>query len=1107
MNSKIGRVINNRYELQSLLGDGGMGAVYRAHDRNLNRQVAIKLMHEQYARQAEFRNRLIQEAQTAAQLDHPSIVRIFDFGSSEDGLFITMEYVDGGSLRAHLRRLQQDQKYLPLAQGLQIGSHIALALDYAHRRGIVHRDVKPGNIILKRLTRADKPGEQPFRAVLTDFGLVKLTEGSDMTRTGMTLGTPTYMSPEQCEGGQLDGRSDLYALGVALYELFTNRLPFSFQSLTEAMTAHRKGTMPPPARQVRQDIPPIIDTLLAKLLAKNPDDRYATGADLDAALHSAMISLEGAPTRVLTQESDILARVSDPPPGYELLIDTPGHPPSRVQLTQAVITLGRNADNDIVLPAEGVSRHHARLQATPLGWEVLDLGGINGTFLNDRRLRTDDPTPIAPAMRLRIGPYELSLVGPEVTHYESDHTAAAGAPPAQPTAVTLGRTTPAAELAPEPAEEPLAIFLSQETLTVEPGRRTTLNVEVVNRGAAADRVTIRVQGIPQDWVSTPGEFVDLPAGATTQIPVIIRPPRHRTTPTGRQRVRLELVSQRYRQLRVGVGLSLMLTGFVAFEAGLSSNQIRLPDTVGVTIENTGNMPGEFSVTVRDPLRALKVQGERGRIRLPGGQVTTVNLDFAARQQSWVGGGEIYNFEVDVASQAGGRVTLNGQARTGAAVPMALWYTLLGVVVFCSVIAGMAFIFNLGGFWDVGRPRSTPTLPAIALTETAVALTPTIDLTIIALTPQAGQDSDGDGLTDAQELAIGTDPFNPDTDGDGLTDGDEVFIYGTNPRDRDTDKDGLTDGEEVLIYRTDPLKWDTSGDGISDGMAVAMGLNPLVFHTPTPTITPIVSPMPSHTPGPPTATGTPQPTWTPSSTPSITPTPTATLTPSQTPTPTNTPTATNTGVPTATPTETTTPLPTLTPTNTPLPNPQIACLAVPPTIDGVFSPVEWPPSPQIQFQPEGSVGPANLVQGFLGRNGNTLYMAWLINDPTNNPSDSLRLYFDTTGNGGDPDTSDRFFQIVRDGTLSVQAGIGSNSDGLDWNPGYSSSNWTAVIGEPGTAQWIVEVEIDIGAEMPALTNPYRMMAQVLFTGQMAIWPPAAISNNANTWQGVNWPSCP
>lgn len=200
MTNLVGRTINGRYRLESLLGDGGMGTVYRAYDLNLDRQVAIKLMHAHFARREEFRARLNQEAKTAAQLDHPSVVGIYDFGDSDDGLFIAMEYVDGGSLRDHLRRLQRMNKFLPMVQSLQIVAQIADALDYAHQNGIIHRDVKPGNILLKRLNRPDEPGEQPFRATLTDFGLVKLQEGIGLTQSGATLGTPTYMSPEQCAG-------------------------------------------------------------------------------------------------------------------------------------------------------------------------------------------------------------------------------------------------------------------------------------------------------------------------------------------------------------------------------------------------------------------------------------------------------------------------------------------------------------------------------------------------------------------------------------------------------------------------------------------------------------------------------------------------------------------------------------------------------------------------------------------------------------------------------------------------------------------------------------------------------------------------------------------
>ncbi|MFO7681422.1 MAG: protein kinase [Chloroflexota bacterium] len=1089
MSTMIGQVIHDRYELQSLLGDGGMGTVYRAQDRNLNRQVAIKLMHPHFARRQEFRQRLIQEAQVAARLDHPSIVRIFDFGTFDDGLFIAMEYVDGGSLRAHLRRLQQENKYLPLAQSLQIGIHMAAALDYAHRRSVIHRDVKPGNIILKRLARSDDPGEQPFRAVLTDFGLVKLTEGEDLTESGMTLGTPVYMSPEQCEGGQLDGRSDLYSLGVVLYELFTNRLPFAFQSLSEAIAIHQRGKLPEPARTVRGDVPQIIEVILNKLLSKDRNGRYATGADLEKALRSALISLQGAPTLVMAQESDILAQIMEPPVGFDLIINTPGHPASHVPLSQATITLGRNADNDIVLPAEGVSRHHARLQATSLGWEVLDLGGINGTFVNDRRLRAEDQTPLAPGDRLRVGPYELVLRGPEITPYESDLTATmAGAA----TAVSLGQTTPSAGIA-APEEDPLELFLAQDTYSVEPGRRLTIHLEIANRGLQDDRVTVRVQGVPQSWVETPVEYIPIPAGETVQVQVVVRPPRQRGTPAGRQRMRIELGSQRYRQLRVGTGVSLIVTGFVAFEAVMADTQVRLPATAAVTIRNTGNTAAEFNVTAKDRQKAIRFQGERGRIIIEGGQSKTIELELAARQQSWLGGGEVYPFEVDVTCTSGGQVTLAGEAYTGTTIPPTLLYALLFVVVFCIVMAMLAAIFGGGDFLrGGGRPTSTATSGAFEMTQTAVALTPTVDVTAVTLTPAPGQDSDGDGLSDEQERAIGTDPFNPDSDFDLLTDGEEVLRYGTNPLNRDTDRDALVDGDEVKTWGTNPLLWDTSGDGISDGEAVARGLDPLVRQTATPTQTAI--PSATLTPGfTPTATNTP---------PVLTPTFTNTPLPTWTWTPTGT--ATDTPIPTWTFTPSATPSITPTPTNTPLPNPNVACQTVPPTIDGIFSVIEWPGAPQIQFQPDGN--PGALVQGYLVRNSNTLYMAWLLNDTTNNPSDSLRVYFDTTRNLGDPDTSDRFFQVVRDGTESVQAGIGNNADGLMWNPGYSSANWSAVIGEPGTNQWVVEMQIDIGLEMPALANPYGMMAQAL-SGDLATWPPGAMTTNASTWQGVNWPACP
>lgn len=1107
MTTMVGSVIDDRYRLEALLGDGGMGTVYRAHDENLRRQVAIKFMHAHFARREEFRTRLEQEARTTAQLSHPSIVQIYDFGQSDAGLYLAMEYVDGGSLREHLQRLQRLSKYLPLNQSLQIAAQIAEALYYAHRRGVIHRDVKPGNIILRRLTEPDKPDEQPFRAMLTDFGLVKLQEGGSITQSGTTLGTPIYMSPEQCAGLRLDGRSDLYALGVVLYELITNRLPFNFQSLSEALASHNRGDMPPLARKLRDDLPNFIEGILLKALAKNPADRFADGAQMAKLLRAAMSRLDGTVTQVMRQqESDILELVNEPPDGYEISIKTPGYDEvSQIPLSRAVIQLGRQPDNDIVLPDDGVSRHHARLRATALGWEVEDLGGLNGTWLDDRVLSPNEPAALSPGSRLRVGPYELVLKGPEVATPEAILAHLPSPVPARTTTGTAATTpaTPTTTSTPA-AAAPLGLFLANDTIAVEPGESVTIKAEVVNRSQVDDRVSLRVQGLPSDWVASPNEFVPVPAGATVTIDINIRPPRQAPTPSGRQRFRLELVSQQFSDQKISTGATLQIGAFTAFEANMNAEQLRVPATVTVSVRNTGNVAGDFSLVARERQDRLQFRGERGRIRLGANQLVTVDLAMQPRRQNWFGGKELYLFEVEVSSSVGGKQVLSGEARGSTLVPASVYY--LGFF-FIPLICIMGLWAMMTGY---GRFTTIPPVIDAGATQTAIALNATLQAGVGLVTPDTEpwqRDTDGDGLSDYQEAILGTDPRNPDTDGDGIRDGDEVFIYGTDPRKWDTDGDLLPDGDEIFRYGTDPTNPDTSGDGIPDGVAVAQGLDPRLSH-----VTP--SPMPTPSPGP-TATDTPVVTPSITPTPSNTPTPTTTGTPTNTPSPSSTPTVTLTPSPTATPTNTGTPTPTLTPsstptisptpTNTPMPPPELSCVSTPPTIDGNFSVLEWGNTPLFQFQPENNG--SRLVQVYFVRDATHLYMAFLINDQTQDPSDSLRIYFDTTNNGGDPDTSDRAFQIGRDGSLQISAGIGSNSDGNGWNPGYTSDNWNAAVGEGAGQQWVAEVEINAAAEMGALTDLFGMMVQVIYTGEMAVWPEDSDTLNANTWQDVQNISCP
>jgi hypothetical protein len=180
------------------------------------------------------------------------------------------------------------------------------------------------------------------------------------------------------------------------------------------------------------------------------------------------------------------------------------------------------------------------------------------------------------------------------------------------------------------------------------------------------------------------------------------------------------------------------------------------------------------------------------------------------------------------------------------------------------------------------------------------------------------------------------------------------------------------------------------------------------------------------------------------------------------------------------------------------------MATPPAINGTFQITEWPNDPAFQFQPGDNL--ARLVQVYIGRDAAQYYLAFLINDNTPDASDSLRLYVDTTNNNGDPDSADRFIQIGRDQSTSIWAGIGSNSDGQNWNSNYTSTDWTAVIGEPGGNQWVVEMAVDVG-ELNPLANPFGLMAQVIYTGDLATWPEDAIGANPSTWQDVNNVTCP
>jgi serine/threonine-protein kinase len=285
----VGETIAERYEVEELVGHGGMSSVYKAHDTLLERNVALKILHEQYNADEDFVERFKREARAVAQLQHPNIVTVIDRGEEDDKQFIVFEYIDGENLKERVVRKGR----LGVREALEIAVEVARGLAFAHSQGLVHRDVKPQNVLLN--------GDG--RAKVTDFGIARSLDVDGMTQTGTVLGTSNYIAPEQASGQRVDTQSDVYALGVVLYEMLAGEVPFPGESFVAVAMKHVHEP-PPNLLDARRDVPIRVAAAVDRALEKDPEQRFGSMDVFASELEACLAELDspevdGDPTIVI----------------------------------------------------------------------------------------------------------------------------------------------------------------------------------------------------------------------------------------------------------------------------------------------------------------------------------------------------------------------------------------------------------------------------------------------------------------------------------------------------------------------------------------------------------------------------------------------------------------------------------------------------------------------------------------------------------------------------------------------------------------------------------------------------------------------------------------
>lgn len=402
MTSTIGNQIAN-YVLESQLWEMCLGNVFHARHQATGDAATILLLHPEINHQIPIKRQFLNTVEEIEVLEHPSIITFHEADEKNGRFFAIMPTFEGINLGTKIQTWMQNAQTIQLEEALLLMAQVAEALAHAHKKNIIHNALNPWSILIKRQPQA---AGFPLRALICDFGIGKLQHSLleiDQARLKRTL---PYFSPEQTLAQTTDHRTDLFTVGVILYQLLTAQFPFNVETAADAILLHLNES-PPSPRAVQKDIPEIVEQIVLKAINKKPEHRYQSGLTFAAALRNAALQLANQPTKML-RDTVVSLRAQLPAAEIDRLFIFGQDETARIfPLDKRVLIIGRSRTSDIRLPAEGISRHHVRLEQSEKGWNLIDLNSTNGSEINGEKIAPDVPHHWPKNQALHIGPYLL----------------------------------------------------------------------------------------------------------------------------------------------------------------------------------------------------------------------------------------------------------------------------------------------------------------------------------------------------------------------------------------------------------------------------------------------------------------------------------------------------------------------------------------------------------------------------------------------------------------------------------------------------------------------------------------------------------------------------